>query len=281
MFAALCAFFFGVNAFPAERLGRRGWNPPAVLAANFCFAVPVAIVAALLGRWSIDPAFWLFLVLGMAGNYLAFSFYFEALRNSPPSIVLPLISLSPVFMTVTSWAMLGERISLAGLLGILFVVTGAWFLGTAIGSKGVLTPLKSLWQDHGSRYALGTSLVWSVTANIDKICIQHSDPFTYVAVFTVVMAGVSALVMILRNGRPPERFTNGASMSVGLTYGIMLFFQMSALAVMPVPYVIAIKRTGMLLGVGMGVYRREKGVLRRLSGACLMLTGLGLLLALS
>ncbi|MEK8022265.1 MAG: EamA family transporter [Candidatus Hydrogenedentota bacterium] len=281
--AALTAVFFGLNAYPARTLGRRGRRAPEVAWMNFTISAPILFMVALAwGNWRFQPGFFSGLAAGVAGNMIAYTLYFRAIRDTDLSIALPLVSLSPLFMLFTSRWMLGEEMTSTGTAGVVCVAIGAYLLGCARDRSDLAAPFRALWRDKGARSALAVSVVWSITSNIDKYCVRLSDPFTYSAIFALCSSVIYLpLLYCVKPSRdaPALRHDAGIAVALGISSALMVLCQMSAILLIPVPYVIAIKRAGMLIGIADAVYRRESGLAWRLAGSLLILAGIGLIVA--
>ncbi|MCU7959634.1 MAG: EamA family transporter [gamma proteobacterium symbiont of Bathyaustriella thionipta] len=77
---------------------------------------------------SVPPAFWGLCALLVPLEISAMLIYMRAIRDYPLSHTLPYMAFTPVFVLLTGYLLLGEKVSLPGFAGILLVVTGAWIL---------------------------------------------------------------------------------------------------------------------------------------------------------
>ena len=230
-----------------------------------------------------DPAsFSKILLLCVFGAVLANFCYFKAIRHAPLSIAMPIFSLSPVFMILTSRWMLGETASAAGMAGIFSTAAGVAILyGGQEGSEIERTRFRS-----GFLYAVSTALIWSVTANLDKRAVSLSDPFLYPAVVQFLLSIVyfaaiprispGILSGVVRNASVLKWVALASVSDV-----IVLGSQMTAILQTHVAYVIAIKRSGAILAVILGwrVFG-ERQVLRRIAGCLLIVAGVAVLLVM-
>lgn len=65
---------------------------------------------------------------------------------------------------------------------------------------------------------------------------------------------------------------------IGLTQGIMITFHMLAVAMTPVSYMVAVKRSSMLIGIIFGsIFFGEKNLLQHGIAALIILTGIGII----
>ena len=101
--------------------------------ATFIRTIVVLIVLALIllatGKFStpgpISAKSWIFLVLSGLGTGASWLCYFRALKLGPATLVAPVDKLSVVMVALFGVALLGERPSLNGWLGIGLIAAGA------------------------------------------------------------------------------------------------------------------------------------------------------------
>lgn len=287
-FAVAAALLFGFGSFPAKRLAESGWDEYEIGWVTFGFGVlPLCAATTWLSAWRFEPQFWPYCAVAVLGNMLAVTAYYRAIRMTDLSIVLPIVSISPAFMLVTTKVILGETTSSGGTFGVLIVVAGAYLLGCAKDRSSMLAPVAALAGDHGARWALLVAVTWSITSNVDKICLGMSNSVGYPAVFTTGMTlAYSALLYFRRRGAVKRSPTVAAikegpsvlyPLAVGVAYAAMLVAQFTALYFMAVPYVIAIKRSGLLVGVAVGALRGEKGLRWRVFGGVAVVAGIAII----
>ncbi len=245
---------------------------------SYCLATTalLGIMLFFAGFPAIGPGFWwLVAVSGLFGavNLLLYS---TAIHASDLSLTLPMLTLSPLFMLVTSPLMIGEFPDAAGIAGIFLIVTGSYVLNARLLVHGVFAPFKALLSHKGPRIMLLVAFSWSLCANIDRMGLNVSSPVAWVfcayAATTVFLAPLalrrsSATLALI--GKSPR-----AIAAAGACEAVSLAFQMFALTMTLVPYVIAVKRLSAVFGVLIGaVVFREKGFSERLAGAALMVAG--------
>jgi len=289
----ICMLTFATQNLVVKALTRNGVRVKFILWALVAVAVPFLLVAYLLSApHQFLPGFGTALFFAVLGNILGFYGYVRAIRLADVSLVMPLLSLTPFFMLLTSWVMLAEFPDLFGLLGILGVVGGTYLLTRKPGSSG-LEPFYALWKNPGCRWALLTSFVWSIQANIDKFGVAYSNPIGYTFWFHILFSvlllpfifiGEFKLLEVdqLRVKGNLNFFSKimGGLILVGSLQALMTIVQMIAIMETQVSYVIAIKRSGMLFVVLFGgIFFDEKYTLRRFLAAVVVFAGLlGILL---
>ncbi|WP_297055465.1 DMT family transporter [Thermosulfurimonas sp.] len=212
---------------------------------------------------------------------LALILYMEAIRVSPLSLTLPLLSFTPALIVLTGYLVLGEEPSRRGLSGILLVVLGSYLLHLPALSEGPLAPFRALFRERGSVLMLGVAVIYSVTSVLGKKALLLTDPLWFAGTYFVILGIFVPLVLspIFRPGvlslvsRRP-----GPLLLLGLTQAAMVVFHMKAMSLAPAAYMIAVKRTSILFGVLFGgAFFRETHLKVRFFAAAVMLCGVFLL----
>lgn len=233
---------------------------------------------------TLTAEFWTALVIGGGLNVVGTLLYVKALQHSDLSIVVPLLSFTPAFLLITSPLILQEIPSLLGVVGVLLVTIGAYTLQIDKKNKGdgVLKPVKALLREKGAQYMLVVAVIYSVAGNIDKVGVEASTPVFWAFathLFIGLGLGVVAWRMHTRDGSLATRSVWQPLALMGGVNAAAITFQMIALTLTLVPYVIAIKRTSMLMAVVFGHYLfGEDHFQERFTGALIMVAGAILLL---
>ncbi len=225
----------------------------------------------------IQPTFWI--ALAVSGMILTYTtlLYNKSIQLSDLSLTTPMLTLSPIFLLVTSPLILGEFPSRAGLVGIVLTVMGSYILNSKETQKGYLAPFKAMLTERGPRLMLMVALFFSVGANVDKIGVVNSSPFFWVLSLNIVSSLLLLPIMFwrTRNILPKIKTEMKYLVGMGLIDALALICQMTALTMAIVPYVISVKRTSALMSSLFGFFVfKEKGARERLIGVVLMLAGL-------
>lgn len=133
-------------------------------------------------------------VINVAAN-LAF---IEAVRRSPLSLTIPLLSLTPVFTAVLAIPLLGEIPEPRQWLGIGAVVVGAFWLNLGRGSVSFAQAWRAFVREPGSRLMVGVSLMWSLAMPLDKLAVTAAGPSFHGVVLNV---GVAVALVLLATAR--------------------------------------------------------------------------------
>ncbi len=240
------------------------------------FSLPLLWPALLLSGPTLpEGPFWVALAVNGVLNATAISLYTAALQRSDISLTVPMLAFSPLFLLLTAPLIVGELPTFWGIVGVVLVVAGAYLLNVRASHQGYLAPYRALLREPGARLMLAVAFIWSIAATVDKIGVQHSSPLMWAA----SMNGVIALALTPLMLRVPGSLGNVRArwpllLLVGSLAGLSVLCQMMAISLTLVAYVIAIKRTSILLGVVLGALLfREQGLRERLAGVLVMLLG--------
>jgi len=249
-YAVLCAFFYGIEGVYLKYLNRQGIDEGTLVFAMFFYSLPFLFVPAFMhGIHPVGGNFLFYVVLVVIANGLGFLYYSKSIKNTEVSLAVPVLSLSPLVVVPFSWIFMRELPPVKGILGIVIIGFGlaALSAGTA-GSGG--TSLKLFFKNKGVRFALLTVLIWGVSANLDKIALRYSHPLVYPL---ITSAGISIFYSFFT---APSRIFNKKYFLLFLGLGFVnagLFLShMLALNTGYVSYLIAVKRSGMLIAVLLG-----------------------------
>jgi drug/metabolite transporter (DMT)-like permease len=207
--------------------------------------------------------------------------YLKALQISDISTSIPFITLTPLFMLISSPIMIGEFPNTAGLFGIVLIVAGTWLINYSKSNKSIFAPFKSLIVNKGSRYMLIVAFLWSITANIDKIGVQESSPVFWAFSKDALLMLLFILLMLWKSEKPFHQIKKEykALSLIGFLRAGSAVTQMVAIQFILVSYVIAIKRSSALFVILWGyLFLNEKENMKtKLSGIMVILAGLALI----
>ncbi|MDO8627182.1 MAG: DMT family transporter, partial [Candidatus Diapherotrites archaeon] len=141
---------------------------------------------------------------------------------------------------------------------------------------GLLKPLKALIEDKGAKIMLFIAFVWGISSVYDKIGIQNSSPiflgivsslFLTIGLFPLMLWKSKNITKQIRENFKPILLS-------GVAMAFLVVFQMIAMSLALVVYVIAIKRTSTLISTFFGwLFFKEKNIKSRLLGAVIMFVG--------
>jgi uncharacterized membrane protein len=204
--------------------------------------------------------------------------YYKALRISPLSLTLPFLSVTPVFLIVISFVLLGQGVSAMGGAGIALIGLGGYTLNLSALRSGFLEPFRAIARERGSLYMLVIAFVYSITSALGKIGVDHSSAPFFGATYFLALALLLFPIVVRRSGK--GRFAEILRKNVRIALLPALFDATAtvshfyAVSMANVAYMIAVKRTSLLFGVLYGfLLFGETQVRERLLGAVLMFSG--------
>lgn len=241
------------------------------------FPVPFLLIAVWIqGVPELGKHFWIAWAGALLVVLSSFTLYIKAIKASDLSLTLPMITFTPLFLLITSPLMVGEFPGPLGLVGILCIVTGSYVLNIREKNKGVLAPYRALLSERGPQFMLIVAFIWSIGANLDKIGVRNSSSFFWVCSIYLGTAVIMTPVMVWKTRNVRDITTPlPRLLLMGLIMAIGSMSQMTAITMTLVPYVIAVKRMSIVLGVLLGyVLFKESGFRERFVGVVIMVVGM-------
>jgi len=243
------------------------------------FSVPLLLILlVLIPVPKIDSEFYKAFAFALPLEIVAMLLYVKALRISPLSLTLPFLSLTPLFLILVSYVMLGEKVSFKGGVGIMLIAAGSYVLNIHEMRNGIFKPLRAITKERGSVLMIIVALIYSITSSLGKMAIQHSSPLFFGSTYFIVMTALYTPIALRMGGNDLGEFISVKQykrlLLPGVFYSVMIASHMIAISLVNVAYMISLKRTSLVMGVIYGYFFfREKNIRERLSGALLMFIG--------
>lgn len=208
--------------------------------------VPIVVFT---GWEPISLRFMLALASATVIQLIVILLYMKALKGSELSASIPLITLTPLFMLLTSPVLVGQFPNGLGILGIVLIVAGTYTLNMRGNQTHVFAPFLLLFKNKGSRYMMLVAFLWSITANIDKIGVEETSPIFWAFTKDSLIMAYLVPIVLWRSEMPLAQMKARAVplLMVGVFRTASVVLQMFALQFILVAYVIAIKRSSALL----------------------------------
>lgn len=243
---------------------REGYALPFLALAFFFIDIP-----------SLDRTFYLSLLFMIPLEIVAIILYVKAIKLSPLSLTIPFLAISPVFIILIAFILLGELPDRSGLLGILLIVIGAYLLNIKTTKEDLLGPIKAIRRERGSIFMIIVALIYSVTATLGKVAVQHSGP-VFFGIFYPFLLTLLLSVILWGKGLLPEVLSRPKTfLAIGIFTAIMILTHFKAISMTDVAYMISVKRASLVFSVLYGrVLFGEKNIRERLTGSMLMIAGM-------
>lgn len=228
---------------------------------------------------SLDATFWTSVAALMPLEVIAIFLYIKAIRVSPLSLTVPFLALTPVFVVLTAFFMLGELPTVPGFIGILLIASGAYTLNAGEYRNGALGPLRAILKERGSVYMIIVALIYSVTSTLGKLAMQHSSPLFFAFFYPLLLLAPLTLIAAVK-GRLGAIFARPARFfAIGICNAVMISTHYLAINLTHVAYMISVKRMSLVFSVAYGrLFFGEKDAGERLLGSLLMVFGAALII---
>lgn len=209
-------------------------------------------------------------------NVAATILYHRAISRGDISLVIPMLSFTPLYLLIMAPVIVGEFPNAQGLIGVVLIVLGSYLLNVNLKKRDLLSPIKALLKNKSTRYMLIVAFIYSITSSFDKRGIEASSIFQYIlSLNLVITVGITIFILVRRKFSYTAITLERKNLFlVGFSTAAVFFFHMMALSLTLVVYVIAIKRTSGMLSVILGYIFLDEGNIReRLAGAIVMFIG--------
>jgi drug/metabolite transporter (DMT)-like permease len=276
LFAFLTAIFESIKDVFSKK-GLSVINEYIIAWSLWFFALPILIpILCFIGFQPVNNVFWHSLFVGGVLNVIATVLYMKAIKYSDLSITVPLVAFTPLFLLITSPLIVGEFPSLFGLIGVILIVIGSYFLKFNRRHNGYLEPFKSLINEKGPRFMLIVAFIWSISSNVDKIGVLNSNPVQWITAMSVFVSLMLTPFMLFGMKKDMGKFFVDLRvlLPIGFVYSFTILCQMTAISLTLVAYTISIKRTRAIFTVLWGyLIFKERDIKNRLLGSMIMVLG--------
>jgi drug/metabolite transporter (DMT)-like permease len=199
----------------------------------------------------IKSSFWWLVAVQAILLSLAQVLYMRALSLGPVSQTQPILALTPVFLIVTTPLMTNDHVTLFGWLGVILVAIGIYASqhpgrDAETGKiAGFFSPFVEAMRQPGVVSKLGVALIFAITANMDRLCMEASSGPFYLTIVSGLVAVILGGVMLSfprwmkTEGEPPRK---SMLLVGGSIHACTILLHVWALTFAAVPYVIAVKR---------------------------------------
>jgi len=274
--ASLCAIIFGVLGLYVRYLHLQNISEPSViLFSYFAFALPLLLIPFLKeGAPLPPPGFWPVAAAAAIGNCVGFYASIKALKHSEASLIMPILAMSPIFVIPVSALLLGEFPTAPAAAAMMLTVGGCYMLTAG---KNLAEPLKKISDERGVRWAFLTVGLWAFVANFDKLALEKSSVASY-PFYVCALITLMTFPFFMKRSASIKKKDIKYLLGCGILNAALFMTHMAALELTKVSYLIALKRSGVLIAVAGGLLLfKEKERIRRLGAAAVIIAGNALL----
>ena len=132
-------------------------------------------------------------------NVIANLVFLEAVRISPLSLTIPMLSLTPVFTSLLAVPLLGERPGSLEWVGIVAVFLGAFWLNVdRQGNQPELPIWRRLGKERGSLLMILVAALWSLALPLDKLALRSASVPVHGTLLNLGVALILAAILVSR-----------------------------------------------------------------------------------
>lgn len=217
---------------------------------------------------------------------LAFLCVMTALKNLQISNALPLLALTPGFVAVFAFLILGETLKLYEILGLISLILGTYILESK-SLKEVLIPFSVFIKSKYHQFILAALLLFSASSIMDKVLLikLNLTPASLTAFQHIFFALLFSIIYLIANKSISKKEIFTFKENLGwialisiLTIGYR-FSQVWAVSLASVALVLAVKRTSVLWAtiIGGKIFK-DTNLLKKVIAVIFILVGAILIL---
>ena len=240
--------------------------------------IPLILFSPLLFFIDLKFNYQFFEALFISGiiNITSAILYHRAIFKDDISVVVPMLSFTPLFLLFLSPLIVGEFPDAWGLIGTILIISGSYLLNINLKKQGIFSPLKSLLKNKGTFYMLIVAFIWAISANYDKRGIKASSIYQYI-IFVNLFITIGTTIFVYSKRKvslQALKLEYKNLLMVGFLTSLAYFVHMTAITLTLVVYVVSLKRTGGMISVLLGYFIfDEKNIRQRFLGATIMFIG--------
>lgn len=234
-------------------------------------------------RWP-DPSTFLLVTAGAVCFVLYHLLNGRAYRGGDLSVVYPLSQTSMVYVPVWGMSILGERLSMPGVAGILLVILGAFSVQMErISLDEFLRPFRNLGSSTVQN-ALAAGFIYSLGSIAEKVGVRDYSPLYFTYFLVLIMLGLMSVNLLRTCYRPLivaelREHWRLILMSGPIMMASFLTFRYG-LNLSPMSYAVPVRQVSIFMGVLIGILFLGEACGRIRLGAALVILAGALLIRL-
>jgi len=250
---------------------------------NLIFSLPFF---SMIDYATINPSNLSILFIKSLIGVAAFLCVMTALKNLQISNALPLLALTPGFVAVFAFLLLGESLKTTEIAGLISLITGTYILESK-NLKEILSPLNVFFKSKYHHYILAALFLFTASSIMDKLLLvkMNLSPISLTAFQHLFFALLFSIIFYSYKKNREEIFSTFQKKDLGWIALISLFTigyrytQVVSISLASVALTLAVKRTSVLWATIIGgkifkdsnLLKKTMAVLFILLGAVLIL----------
>jgi len=227
----------------------------------------------------------LILLIVLKALFLGFAWYFiyHALRRMEVSFVAPMKNLSPVFLVILSFFILGEKLSMIQYIGIFVIICGSYLLELDT-PKNILKPF-TLLKDKRFVLLLVALFFLSICGILDKVIMAQVNSQTYIFFIYLLLTLFYLSFMMIKGftkelliAPMKEYYYIIVLIALAGFFADIIYFFVVAIPGLPISLIIPVKRvSGLFTTILGGNILHEHNLMQKAFASGIMIIGLFLL----
>lgn len=250
---------------------------------NLIFSIPFFFM---INYASVNPSNLSILFLKSVIGVAAFLCVMTSLKNLQISNALPLLALTPGFVAIFAYLLLGESLQTTEIVGLISLVTGTYILESK-NLKEILFPLNVFFNSKYHRYILAALFLFTASSIMDKLLLvkMNLSPISLTAFQHLFFALLFTLIFYSYKKNREEVFSTFQKKDLGWIALISIFTigyrytQVVSISLASVALTLAVKRTSVLWATVIGgKIFKDSNLLKKIIAVLFILLGAVLIL---
>lgn len=250
---------------------------------NLFFSLPFFFM---INYASVNPSNLSILFLKSVIGVAAFLCVMTSLKNLQISNALPLLALTPGFVAIFAYLLLGESLQTTEIVGLISLVTGTYILESK-NLKEILFPLNVFFNSKYHRYILAALFLFTASSIMDKLLLvkMNLSPISLTAFQHLFFALLFTVIFYSYKKNREEVFSTFQKKDLGWIALISIFTigyrytQVVSISLASVALTLAVKRTSVLWATVIGgKIFKDSNLLKKIIAVLFILLGAVLIL---
>ncbi len=209
--------------------------------------------------------------------------FLKSIRDSDLSLTIPLLSFSPLFSSIFSFVILGEKLNNIQYLGVSSIIIGTLVLySEKFEILYIFKSINNLRNSLSAKLMMIVAFLWSLTPVLDKICLEYSS----INIHGLIQSFFTAVVLLFFSKSEWKVFKKLKNKNYGLIFitifigSLATIIQFYAILTNLVPIMESIKRAiGQFSAIFFGkIFFNENITKQKVLGVLIISTGVNLLI---
>jgi len=230
---------------------------------------------------TVGPLFWQAVIGRVIIDSFSFVLFVKAIGQTHLSLAMPMTAFQPVFLLVVSLLINHLFPAPIGILGVLVVVGGVYYLNFDRDTKHLLSPFHHIKNEKAVQLMLAAAFLWSIVTALERLGIDNSNFMFYTAFFQIFWAICFTPLAIMADRQAFKRLLRWHSWKLLVPMGVLdagqMLAQNAAISMTLPVYISAIGGTTILFASLFGHYFFGEKIGDKLAPTLVIIAGVALM----